>query len=163
MSILWWHKLEHPITPTRLISPPVTMRHVWNKYIQQRPFSLMVCDSSRSEGDGGEWNQLLDKRHLLSSSNFTVSFWDYFITCHDHWLKLILALSARRCVTCSWRELRDGSNSPPLKTLNGYYWAIWIIKFKLLQVFIGKLWAVSQYCPTRTVREPICGFLCQIK
>lgn len=52
MSMLWGHKLEHPITPTRLISPPVTSQHISNKYIEQQHFSLIVCDFNRSEIDG---------------------------------------------------------------------------------------------------------------
>lgn len=69
MSVLWGHKLEHPITPTWPISLPVTRQHISNKYRERRR-SLIACDFERR----GEWNQLPDKRQLLSSNNFTASF-----------------------------------------------------------------------------------------
>lgn len=90
------HKLEHPITPTWPISPRCHLRldSVWL-------------------GETGEWNQLPDKRHLLSSSHFTASFWDYFITRHDPWPKLILALCAlSKSVTSNEEEeVREDSKA----------------------------------------------------
>lgn len=53
MSVSRGHKLEHPITPARLISPPVTSRHISNKYIERWHLSLIACDFGRSEIDGG--------------------------------------------------------------------------------------------------------------
>lgn len=129
MSPLRRHKLEHPITPTRLISPPVTSRHISNKYIEQRHFSLIVCDFSRSEIDGriesADWQaapSLIQQFHSVILGLFHYLPWSMTEThfgpeCSEKTCDMQLRRSGRW-----WHEAEKK------KLLSAFCWAAWIIK-----------------------------------
>lgn len=145
MSMLWGHKLEHPITPAPVISPPVTGRHISNKYIQQRHFSLIVCDFSRSEIDGGiesaAWQaapSLIQQFHSVILGLFHYLPWSMTEThfgpeCSERMCDMLL----RRRERCE----QEGKKNE----LGTCHWAIWIIKPQCFKVFTEQLRAVTGY------------------
>lgn len=145
MSMLWGHKLEHPITPTRLISPPVTSRHISNKYIEQQHFSLIVCDFSRSEIDGriesAAWQaapSLIQQFHSVILGLFHYLPWSMTEThfgpeCSEKMCDMQLRRSQR---WWHWTE-----KTKQKKTQSAFYWNLWLIKPQLRE-----FWAVTGYC-----------------